>query len=179
MNCPACGLENPPVHEACAFCATPIDPAERREEWERLTPALRDEFSKNFARALESRRAWREKLRRNRVHHGVMGACLGAFLCSATLVPASGSGFDVLYLLMDAALGAGAGFALNHVRGGEYQGMGLFGGAFAVSTVARMALGDLALSFFFGFFVFPGFLAALSLGYLFGLNLSLRRTIED
>lgn len=95
MNCPECGLENPPVHDACAFCSTPIDPAERREEWERLTPALRAEFSTAFDRAL------------------------------------------------------------------------------------KVATGELPLGLIFGLFVLFGFVGALGMGYLFGLNLSLRRSIED
>lgn len=177
MNCPDCGLENPPVREACAFCELPLEAGERRAEWERLTPALREEFSKNFERALTERRAWREKLVRGRARHSVMGALLLLALVSLTQGPAGAVG--VLYVLLDLALGAAAGFWLNHLRGGAYLGMAMFGAAYAVSAAVKLARGSLGVDLLFGFLVLPGFLAALSFGTLFGLNLSLRRSIED
>jgi hypothetical protein len=166
------------VHDACAFCETAIDPAERRGEWERLTPALREEFSKTFERALEARKAWREKLRKNRVRHTVAGACLNTVVIAFTHLPAS-EGFSLPYAALDAGLGALAGFALNHVRGGEYRGLTFFGAVYAFSAALKVATGELPLGLLFGLFVLFGFVGALGLGYLFGLNLSLRRSIED
>lgn len=177
MNCPDCGLENPPVRDACAFCETPILAGERREEWENLTPALREEFSKNFERALEARKAWREKLVRGRARHAAMGALLNVVMTGLTHAPAGAAG--ALHLLMDLALGAAAGVLLNQLRGGAYLGMSLFGGAYFVSAALKLALGALRIDLLFCFFVFPGFLAALSLGYLFGTNLSMKRTLEE
>jgi hypothetical protein len=185
MNCRDCGLENPPVQDACAFCEVPLEGAGgvdvRRAEWERLSPALRDEFSKNFSRALDGRRAWREKLRRSRVSHAVTGACLGGFLLAFTHGPVSAlSGLAaVLVFLLDAAAGAGCGLALNHVRGGEYRGMALFGGVYAASTALKLVCGALSAGIALGFFIMPGMLAALVFGYLFGLNMSMRRTVEE
>ena len=181
MNCPGCGLENPPVHDACAFCEEPLAPGERREEWERLSPALREEFSKSFERALAARTAWREKLRRNRVMHAVSGGCLSGFLLAFTHGPLMnlGASLTLLVFVLDAAAGAACGLALNHVRGGEYRGMTLFGGAYAASTAAKLAFGAIPMSMALGFFIMPGMLAALVFGYLFGLNMSMRRTVDE
>jgi hypothetical protein len=185
VNCRDCGLENPPVQDACAFCEVPLEGAEgvdiRRAEWERLSPALRDEFSKNFERALASRRAWREKMRRNRAGHAAAGACLAGLLLTFTHAPVStlGGFATFVVLALDAAAGAVCGLALNHVRGGEYRGMALFGGVYASSTALKLVFGALSAGIALGFFIMPGMLAALVFGYLFGLNMSMRRTVEE
>ncbi|HEX7899019.1 MAG TPA: hypothetical protein VF950_14745 [Planctomycetota bacterium] len=181
MNCPDCGLENPPVRDACAFCDEALAPGERREEWEKLSPALREEFSKNFERALAARRSWRESLRRRRVVHAISGGCLSGFLLAFTHGPVSslGSFATFVVLLLDTAAGVGCGLALNFARGGEYRGMALFGGVYAASTAAKLSTGAIQVSVALGFFVMPGMLAALVFGYLFGLNMSMRRTIDE
>lgn len=185
MNCQDCGLENPPIHDACAFCAESLgtagDVEGRRAEWERLTPALRDEFSRNFERALEARTTWLAKLRRNRAVHAIAGACLISFLASLTHAFASSlDGFPAtLVFLLDVAAGAGGGLALNHIRGGEYRGMAFFGGVYVASTALKLSIGALYFSAILGFLIITGLLAALCFGYLFGLNMSLQRSMEE
>lgn len=181
MNCAGCGLENPPTQEACAFCEVPLSfPPERRAQWEALSTALRAEFSTAFERALQARRAWRERLRRNRGRTILAGAILNILLLAITHGPVSDGarGLTLPFFLLDAAAGAAAGFVLIAVRGGEYRGMALFGTWYAVSTGLKLGTGVMPMGLNFGFFVLFGLLLALCVGYGFGLNLSLRRSVE-
>lgn len=181
MSCAECGLENPPTQEACAFCEVPLAfPPERRAQWDALTPALRAEFSTAFERALQARREWRERLRRNRWRTSAAGGVFNILLMSITHGPVleAGGGGALLYFALDGAAGAGAGFVLNAVRGSEYRGMILFGAWYGASTALKLATGALSLGLTFGLFVLFGFVVALCLGYGFGLNLSLRRSVE-
>lgn len=188
MNCRDCGLENLPHHAACAFCdgALPGEDVDaRRTEWESLKPALREEFSKSFERQLQARRDWLSGLRRRRMQHAVGGALLNAAVMGLFHAPVSrADGAAALAVLVfDALVGAGLGLLLNRVRGGEMRGALLFGGSYIVSTFAKIPFGvmpgPVEGGVAYGFFVFPGILVVSVLGYLFGFNLSAKRSIEE
>jgi hypothetical protein len=193
MSCPGCGLRTLPFHETCEFCARILLEPERvggrRAEWEALSEKLRGDFSADYERDLAARRAWRERLRRNRLRHGIAGAVLFAFLAGALHAPV----FEIegpavaLVLGIDLAVGAALGLRLNREGGGGYVGLALFGGGYLAWTAVELLLGIVAGpfergvggGFIWGLFVIPGSLVSATLGYLFGLSLSLRRSLEE
>ena len=193
LACPACSLDNLLHHEACGFCSAPLlapgEAAGKRAEWEALSEKLRVEFSANYERGLAARLAWRERLRTNRIRHAIAGAFLFA-VCVFTLHGAvlDVGGFPaVLLFLAELAVGAGLGLLVNRQGGGGFVALAAFGGAYGFWTVLSLFAGwirgplsgDMGSGFVWGAFVLPGGLALATFGYLFGLSLSMRRSLEE
>lgn len=192
MNCPRCALSNLPYFEACSFCETVLQPvsdaSQKKEEWNRLSEPLREEFMGAYERGRERFARWRESLRQARFRHAGWGGAIYGVTALVTQAPFStlgGFGTSVM-VLFDVATGMTLGLLLNLFRGGEYRGTFLFGGAYAASVTLK-ALAGVILNPFEGgvlsaaglfLFIFSGFLIALILGYIFGLNLVLERFDE-
>lgn len=192
MDCRSCGLSNPPYQADCEFCAAAIQPAgeaeQHRREWESLGEKSKSEFLETYRRDRERYAAWIEKLRRDRKKHALIGAVAYGLGTNVLLLLAYDAGaLGLLVVLMaDAAVGAACGFWINRGGGGEYRGLGLFGGAYFVSIPAKMLIGVLPHPLAGGFegagvglAVAIGILQSLLIGYLFGLHLSLKKSVED
>ena len=193
MACPGCGLSNLPHHDVCEFCArellVPSAVEGKRSEWERLTEKLRTEFTAAYEKGLAQRREWRERLRRNRIKHAVGGALTFLFMAGLLHYPVldvEGAGF-LLVVLVELAVGAAAGLWLNRGGGGGYRGLAAYGGGYLAWTVLSLLFGiivgpferGVGGGFIWGLFVLPGILVSGSFGYLFGLSLSLQRSLEE
>lgn len=157
-------------------------------EWDALSEARREEFSRSYVEDRKRFDDWLAWLRSQRWKHAAYGAlthALPATFVLGTISTAAGL-FGALVILADAAAGAAAGYALNALRGGEYRGMLAFGGVYAGTTVAKVALGALLNPLELGgfgaagplLFLFCSFLISLVAGYLFGLNLTLERSMR-
>ena len=192
MDCRGCGLSNLPYVVDCDYCSEAMQSKSeaegRRREWEALGEPARREFETLYRRARDRYDAWVEKLRRDRKKHALIGALaygLGTNLLLLLVYDVGPLGLLVL-LLVDAAVGAGAGFRVNSGGGGEYRGLALFGGAYFVSVPVKMGIGVLPHPLAGGFegagvglAVAIGILQALLTGYLFGLHLSLKKSVEE
>jgi len=193
VACSGCGLAALPHHEVCGFCGAlllaPGQVAAKREEWDRLTEKLRSEFSSGYERGLAARIAWRERLRRNRIHHAITGALTFALMVGVLHAAVLDIDGVAVFLLLLAEFGAGAalGLVVNRQGGGGYVGLGAFGGGYLAWTVLSLLTGvivgpferGVGGGFLWGAFVLPGSLVAATFGYLFGLNLSMRRSVEE
>jgi len=192
VDCRACGLSNPPYAADCEFCAGTLQPAaeadRHRREWESLGEKSKAEFLETYRRDRERYEAWVEKLRRDRKKHAVIGALAYGLGTNLLLVLAYNVGALglLLVLLADAAVGSAAGFFVNRAKGGEYRGLALFGGAYLVSAPLKMLLGVLPHPLGggmegagIGLAIVMGVLQSLLIGYVFGLHLSLKRSVED
>lgn len=189
--CRGCGLSNLPYLQDCSFCGaavqTPLEAHRKKQEWEALSEPLRDEFSREYARTLERYREWVATLKRDRWKHAAYGAAAFALPMTFILgkISAIGFWFGVAFLA-DLGLGAALGYAINRLRGGEYRGMLAFGAAYAASAVTQVAVGLVANPFDMGgfgaagpaLFLFCTFIIMLVVGYLFGMNLSLERSLR-
>lgn len=184
MDCSRCGLSNLPYFADCSFCDHPLrNPSEaqaRKQEWDALTQGQRDEFSRTYVQDRERFDQWREKLRTDFYKHLAMGAVL--FGASTTLFLVwcySGNPFLVTLLVVgDLIWGAGIGWLINHLRGGEYRAMVAFGLSFILTNSLKLALGCLVLSLGAAFMLLFGLLWMLPLGYLFGIHLTLQRSLH-
>jgi hypothetical protein len=185
-------LSNPPYAADCGFCSASIQPAARAEEervrWESLGERSKAEFLEVFRRDRERYDAWVEKRRRDRKKHAIIGALAYGLGTNLLLLLAYDLGVLGLLVLLaaDGAVGAVAGFSINRNGGGEYRGLGLFGGAYVLSIVVKTLLGILPHPLAGGYegagvgiAIAVGILQSLLIGYLFGLHLSLKRSVED
>jgi hypothetical protein len=136
LNCPFCGLTNRPYETQCVTCGKAIqEPAAaeaKRREWDALPSKLREEQERAFDRmqaGTEGHRLW---LRRHRVGHAILGGVLVS-------LPMNGSVFfaSPWSIPIDLAIGAVAALLLNRMRGGCWNGTGLFVGAAVLSIVLR------------------------------------------
>jgi hypothetical protein len=139
LNCTNCGLTNVPYETACVSCRAPLQDAgaadAKRREWDALPPGLREEQEQAFVKmraSLEEHWRW---LRRYRLVHAICGAALVNMLMNGSVLFASPWSIPV-----DLALGAAAALVLNRLRGGAWQGAGLFAGAAVASVVLRAPL---------------------------------------
>jgi hypothetical protein len=192
MDCRSCGLSNPPYASDCDYCSQTIQPEiqaeQRRREWETLGESAKQEFREIYRRDRERYEAWVEKLRRDRKKHALIGAVaygLGTNLLLLLAYDVDGLGLALL-LLADAGVGGAAGSWINRGGGGEYRGLGLFGGAYLASIPLKMLIGVLPHPLAGGFAgagiglaIAVGILQSLLIGYLFGLHLSLKKSVED
>jgi hypothetical protein len=192
MNCARCGLTNPPYLEACDFCSrflqTPEQSREKRIYWEGLPETARQEFDGKYRKDRERFERWKEKLHRDRFKHAAVAAAF--YTVSSQVfhwsIAAGGCGAFLLALLGDLAGGAAAGHLVNRLRGGEYRGTAAFGALYVVATSAKMATGAITSIFGglglagagVGLFVIAGLLASLVMGYLFGMHLTLEKSLE-
>jgi hypothetical protein len=192
MDCRRCGLSNPPYVVDCDFCSEAMqseaEAEGRRREWDALGEPARREFENLYRRDRDRYDAWVEKLRRDRKKHALIGAVAYGLGTNLLLLLAYDVGpFGLLLLLLaDAAVGAAVGFRVNSGGGGEYRGLALFGGAYVVSVPIKMMIGVLPHPLAGGFegagvglAVAIGILQSLLIGYLFGLHLSLKKSVEE
>mgnify|MGYP001618850740 CR=1 FL=1 len=184
IPCPRCGYPAQwPATLVCNLCGELL--VKKQEE---PPPAAPEEpahphFPDSLVRKLEAkqleleerRRVYRDWLRRQRRYHAASGAVLFAIGNALAQLANPGApstllGFLVL-LVVDLALGAGCGLALNRYEGGRFQGAALFLGGFllhlptlAFSSGAGGLLAPLL-------YLFCGALASMALGGMLGASL--------
>jgi hypothetical protein len=173
LNCSGCGLTNVPYETACVSCRTPLQDdgtaAARRREWDALSPKLREEQEQAFVKMRASVEEHWRWLRRYRLVHAICGAALVNMLMNGSVFFAS-----LWSIPIDLALGAAAALVLNRLRGGSWNGAGLFAGAAVLSVLLRLPFLDLG-EYGKGYWMFTCFaiLLVVSGGYLMGLKLDL------
>ena len=171
LNCPRCGVTNRPYDTDCVLCHRPVQDkaaAEaRRREWDALPPELRAQQEQAFNRmreAVEAHLAW---LRHHRKTHAVLGGSLFSFFFDF------GFFFNRPWMLLpDLAVGAAAALVLNHLKGGSWQGAGVFMAAAIVALVLRLPVIDVE-SWLSGPWLMAcfGFTVIVGVGYLMGTYL--------
>jgi hypothetical protein len=176
LNCPACGVTNRPYDTDCVLCKEPIQEAgaaaAKRREWDALPAALRQEQEKAFDRMREGILSHLQWLKRHRVTHAVMGAVVTSLLMNGAVFFALG-----WPILIDLAVGAGAGLYLNRLKGGSWHGMGVFVGA-AVLTVILKTFFMNTTAFLNGIWFFSCFAVFMlaGFGYLMGMKMDFDHT---
>ena len=171
LNCGGCGLTNVPYETTCVSCRTPLQEQAaadaKRREWDALPPRIREEQEQAFVRMRESVEEHGRWLRRNRLSHAVIGAAIVNMLMNGSVLFASPWSIPI-----DLALGAGAALFLNRLRGGMWNGAGLFAGAAVVSVVLRAPFLDMGV-YLTGFWLITCFAVLLVViaGYLMGMKL--------
>jgi len=186
VHCGSCGRPLLPFHEACFQCGTTAQPSEsaaaRKREWDALSPKMQGEMRGAYDLQVERRERWLEWLRAHRRVHAALGAVL--YGLPAAFIFGMLDGFPLWAIpfvsLVDLALGAGVGTALNRLQGGSYRGMILFGAAFLGEALLRVG-GASLLGLGLGaagvaLILISGFLLSLCTGYAFGLQLTLDRS---
>ncbi len=133
-----------------------------------LPPALRAELEQRADVQRRRELAHRDWLRSMRLTHAALGAATLVFallLMSSSLGPRT---------LLDAALGAAAGVALNALGGGGFRGLALFGGACACSVVQRISHSGLTEAWISlaVFLSVPAFAFAFAAGYWMGMTIA-------
>ncbi|MBI3856197.1 MAG: hypothetical protein HY293_10960 [Planctomycetes bacterium] len=171
LNCQGCGVSNPPYEAACVLCAKPLQDAAtaeaKRREWDALPPRLREEQERAFVRMRESVEEHGRWLRRHRLVHAIIGAGLVNMLMNGSVFFASPWSIPV-----DLALGAASALLLNRLRGGAWNGAGIFAGAAVASMILRAPFLNLGVYLMGYWFLtsFAAFLLVIS-GYVMGIKL--------
>jgi hypothetical protein len=170
LNCHRCGLTNKPYDAACVICGDPLQEQAaadaKRKEWDALGPKMRAEQEAVFDRMLGSRREHLEWLNNHRLVHAAAGALILNF------VMLCGTLFQAPWcIFFDLALGAAAGLLLNRLRGGSWQGAGIFFVAGGLSILLKLPFIGSELGGGYWLLAVFGLLFLLCIGYVMGLKL--------
>ncbi len=144
MRCEGCGFENDWAALQCVNCSghlqTPEQAVEKKEMWDRMPAAFREETLRKIADDQETYRQYVEFLTKNRIRCSLFGGFLGFLAGLGQFGFVCGSLF--LSFFLNALFGALAGFLLNHLKGGRYVGLGLFGGAYLTAYIVQVVSGN-------------------------------------
>jgi len=171
LNCNACGLTNRPYDADCAQCRAPLQDRAaadaKRREWDALSPNLREEQERVFDKMRDSTEAHLLWLRKHRTTHAVLGGLLVSLLMNLSVGFAS-----IPSIPVDLILGAAVALYLNRLRGGAWQGFGLFLGAAVLSLILMLPFINIEV-YLTGYWFFTCFavLAVSGGGYFMGMKL--------